>query len=228
LSYYEKVKYKLFHYQQDLYGLELLRPLTNKFSAAPLFTGHALRPIELAMMVNDLVINRRKSVLELGAGASTLYLAKAIEVYGLDCKIYSVDENQAWLDLVKEMLAAEKIDHLVTFIQASSKTYEEGKWYDKEKVAEGLKDTRPIECLIVDGPCAGPVDGPNNRYAAMPELHDKLSDRCIVFLDDTNRPGEMAIAKRWSDEFGLKFSHGYGSFGLATRGETFNIWPVPG
>jgi hypothetical protein len=202
--------------------------LTDKFSAAPLFTGTAIRPIELAMIVNDLVINRRKSVVELGTGATTLYLAKAIDVYKLDCKIYSVDENQEWLDLVKEMLVAENMDHVVSFIHAPAKVYDEGRWYDKESVAKGLKNAPPIECLIIDGPMAGPSDGPNNRYAAMPELHAKLAARCIVFLDDTNRPGEMAIAKRWSREYDLNFGFGYGSFGFATRGKTFNVWPIPG
>lgn len=222
------MKYKLFHYQQDLYGLSLLRPLTEKFSVPPLFTGHAIRPIELAMIINDLVINRRKSVVELGAGVTTLYVAKAIEVYSLDCKVYTVDENQEWLDMMRDLLLAENISDSVTFIQAPVKPYDEGHWYDKETVATALKDAPPIECLVVDGPFAGPEGGVNNRYAALPELYDKLGERCIVFLDDTNRPGEKAIAERWSKEFDLQFRYGYGSFGLATRGKNFNVWPIPG
>src|SRR5205085_2888729 len=64
-------------------------------------------------------------------------------------------------------------------------------WYDLEQAK--LPDS--IDMLVVDGP-PGHIN-PDARYPAGPELFHKLSRDAHIFLDDANRPDEVAVIKLW-------------------------------
>ena len=53
--------------------------------------------------------------------------------------------------------------------------------------------------LIVDGPPA--TMGEMARYPALPSLHARLADNCVILMDDGNREDERLTAKRWTTEF---------------------------
>jgi hypothetical protein len=173
------------------------------------------------------VINRRKVVLELGAGVTTLYLAKALKIYGIDGHIYSVGENAEWLELVKSQLEKEGVGDFVTLIQATAQQYDEGRWYSYEEIETILPMGLSVDSLIIDGPTAYGKGQGNNRYLALPKLYKYLSKgRRLIYLDDTDREGEKRIIKRWTKEKELVFKPVYGSGAVSIQGDYFNFMPL--
>ena len=209
----------------DTYGMTLLQPITGKFVMVPLFTSSAIRPIALAALINDVVINRRKTIIEFGAGLTTLYLAKVIKLYKLETNFISVEENADWLHFLKAQLEAEGLTGIVDFVEAPLKNYDHGKWYDQEKVIEKIK-AHSIDLAIVDGPTAYQKGESNNRYLALPTIKKYMASEFSLYLDDVNRPGELQILKKWEADFSLEFRILYRSVGYACRGEALNTIPI--
>ena len=67
-------------------------------------------------------------------------------------------------------------------------------WYDLAK----LPDIGEIDVLLVDGPIGAIAE--QARYPAFPLLADRLADGGLVVLDDTNRPEEQEVVRRWLEE----------------------------
>lgn len=221
-----KIKTKLSKVSSDVFGMELLRSLTGSFVVPPLFTASALRPICLAMIINDLVINNRRVVLELGSGITTLYLAKAMKTYGIDGHIYSVDENKDWLKYIQSQLEKEGIDYMVTLIEAPAEQYEEGRWYSLEDLNEKVPKDLKIDSLVIDGPTAYGAGQGGNRYLGFPYFSKFLNERCFIYLDDTDRQGETLILKKWEEEYKISFKQVYGTGSFCVKGDHFNFLPL--
>jgi hypothetical protein len=220
-----RFKNAFFATNQDVYGMELLRSLSDSFKRPPLFTGSALRPICLTMIINDLVINQRKVVVELGAGVTTLYLAAAVKKYGLDCQIISVDEEPEWLDFVATQLKFEGLDDHVVLVKAPITPYEQSHWYDVKAMNEIFTKEYQIESLIVDGPKAYGTKNSMNREKALSYFLPFLSKKCFVYLDDCHRPGEKKILEEWSNILGQRQKIKYTTGGVIVRGEYYNFYP---
>src|SRR5690606_38250097 len=60
---------------EDVHALIVLQPLLVGHPVLPL-TGSALRPHCLTHLINDILINRRRRILEFGTGLSTILLAR--------------------------------------------------------------------------------------------------------------------------------------------------------
>ena len=81
------------------------------------WTGAAMRPESVMFLVNEILINRRCSVLELGSGISTVYMAAAIAQLGSG-HVDSIDQDQGWINVVSEHLVKNNLDSFVTFHHA--------------------------------------------------------------------------------------------------------------
>jgi hypothetical protein len=80
-------------------------------------------------------------------------------------------------------------------------------WYAPEQVY----DMEDIGLLLVDGPPN--AIGPNARYPAVPILHDSLSRRVTILLDDAARKNEAEVAERWRSDQLRNFE--YSELGLS-------------
>jgi len=177
------------------------------------WSGASLTPTAASKVANEIIVNRRRNVLELGSGVSTLLFGKLL--HDLGGRLVSVDHDAEWLNRVKEIARNRGIDTSIDFVHAPLRCHPKAmnsqQWYDQEAILQALNGK--VDVLIVDGPIGG-HRYIMSRYPALPVLRQILADDATVFLDDIDRPEEQKIAALWAREFGLEFDLDKGTLGL--------------
>jgi len=214
---------------EDVYSLELLNKMIGTSNYIP-FTSMSLRPYALAFLLNEMLINNRKSIIEFGAGVSTIMLARLAKKNKLPVKIISVEENQEWVNVVKNILIDEGIDSYVELIYAPVviRNFKgiENHWYEDGNLKEILKKTAPFDLVMIDGPTAFNDKLALSRYYVMPFLFEKLAKDHVIFLDDVNRKGEKKVMSIWSKDYGKEFITYAGTLGVCYVGNHYESNPV--
>lgn len=190
--------------QRDAVAMAALAPLGGTFLP---ITGYSMRPSGILALVNDVVINRRRTIVEFGPGLSTIYLARLLRSLGDGGRITSFDHDAGWLDVLQRQLAAESLAEFVTLVHAPLVAGDWGmgpaEWYDESLVKKAVPNA--IDLLVVDGPIASDHVRRHARFPAIPVLRDRLGTRATVVLDDINRSGELDVVGRWSEQLGVRF-----------------------
>lgn len=183
-----------------------------------------MRPAGLVTVCNDIVLNGRRRVVELGSGTSTVLLARLLHQRPPLCgfRIAAVEHDARWAQWVTEQLDREGMGAHVVVVHAPLVAHPRAErglsWYDDAALAEGLRTALrgdPIDLLLVDGPPAYAADHGLARYPALPVLRDRLAPGATVVLDDAERPGEQEILRRWERENGLDFDRRANRAGVA-------------
>ncbi|MEY4884726.1 MAG: hypothetical protein RL151_35 [Bacteroidota bacterium] len=201
--------------------------LLNSGPYLPFNTG-TIDSISMAAIFNDITLNNRKRIVELGSGVSTIMLARLIKKNGLsDTKLMSVDHKPEWTRLIRNMLEAEGLDDLVTFVAAplaaSTFSVDDNLWYDERILETAFNEFgHDIDCLIVDGPNASSAGNHRARYPALPYMFHRMHEKCVVFLDNADRKGEQEILYLWRS-FGIAVDMITPGFAAMYRGEHFYI-----
>jgi hypothetical protein len=215
--------------QEETFALNQLNTLFNEDVFFPL-TIWSISPSTLLHVMNDIVINKKKQVIEFGSGISTIYIAKLIKSLNLDIQFYSVESNQNWISELNDLLERYEIEAFVKIIYApilnvsNEYTYKNQKsWYDFSTIENEIRELNSIDLILVDGP-----SGSNTsyaRYPAIPFLIDKASKDLSVFLDDTNRKAEKEIFIEWKKylKADIKTEKKYS---YLHRGSMFNAKPI--
>lgn len=183
---------------------------------------YALAPSALLAVVNDVILNTRVNVLELGSGYSTICIAKALDE--TDGAITTVDADAGWLDKVVVRARKAGVADRIRPIHAPLKPLaNSGEWYDVEPIRAACVD-RKIDLLLVDGPVASGGADPRARAPAARALADLLAPDFSIFLDDIHRPSHAAIAREWGELLKLAFTlvHARGGYAYAARGRAFD------
>ncbi|WP_443971488.1 class I SAM-dependent methyltransferase [Sphingobium sp. CR28] len=146
---------------------------------------------------------RPRTVVELGAGASSLICGKALQANG-GGRLVSYDQHAGFVTATAQWLAdhgvAADLRHAPL---ARSVPGWPGLWYDLRDIPE------TIDLLIIDGPPW--AVHPFVRGAAEC-LFDRLSPGGMILLDDAARPGERIVARRWRQQYpGFSFERLGGS-----------------
>jgi predicted O-methyltransferase YrrM len=184
----------------------------------------AMRPSGVTTVLDDIVLNDRRTVVECGGGVSTIYIARLLDQLGAG-HLYTVEEDIGWASRLSELLARDDLNARVTVITAPlvpSGTAEHTQpWYSEEAL-QALPQGG-IDLLLIDGPVASTRDRRHARYPALPFFHSRMADRCTVVLDDISRRGEQELIDRWEQELDLKFERRLvdGSIAIAQRGHGF-------
>lgn len=146
---------------------------------------------------------RPRNVVELGAGASSLVCARALQMHGGGI-LHSYDQHAGFVELTAEWLRDEGLDAQIRYAPLEPSP---GGWPGRWYALSDLPET--IDLLIIDGPPW--AIHPHVRGAAE-VLFDRLSPGAIVLLDDAARPGERVVARRWSANWpGIAFARAGGS-----------------
>lgn len=184
---------------QTLQNLDLLSHELDLDRPLPPLRGWVASPDILLLLVRHVRRCAPAVIFECGSGASTIALAQAAKLNGRG-RVYSVDHDAAFAQKTRELLDeyglsdwAEVTAAPLRWIEIAGTRWE---WYDPD----ALPKTPPIDLLFVDGP-PGDTPKPLARYPAGPILFPRLSPRGTVFADDTDRPGETEILRRWSAGF---------------------------
>jgi hypothetical protein len=210
---------------EDTFALQALEPLGGAYLP---WTGFALRPAAVMTVINELMLNRAASVLELGSGLSTVIAARFMRQCGPEgARIVSVDDNTEWLERVREYLERDGLTDLVELVHAPLVDWAppdgaDGaggefplpeRWYDPAPIRAAVGEAQ-VDFLLVDGPRAKRTIA---RYPALPELSRHLAPTATVVLDDANRPGEVEIVARWTGAFGFSFTTDRTSLAVGRR-----------
>lgn len=192
---------------QNLQNLELLRHELQLERPLPTMRHWAASPDVLLTITRHIRQATPAVIVECGSGASSVVLAQAARLNGTG-HVYSVDHDGAFAQQSRELLASYGLADWATVVHAPLREIEihglTWEWYDPDR----LPQTPPIDLLFVDGP---PADQPKPlaRYPAGPILFPRLSPRGVVFADDTDRPGELEILRRWAREFPALSQHAH-------------------
>lgn len=154
-----------------------------------------MRPEAVVHILNEIVVNNKRQVLELGMGVTTTCIAALIKD-GFDTQLLSVDHDIEWIGICQKQLQSRNLaspNHSLIhapLIENASMGYS-GSWYDIRPVLD-IPAFRP-DLLIVDGPPAWKKDIENARIPAFKALSQRLSENASVFIDDFTRTGESIL-----------------------------------
>jgi len=175
-----------------------LRQMLGVDLPTPLLGGWAMDPESVYGLVQLLLERQPRLVVELGSGASTVWVALALRRIGAG-RIISYDHLAQYADRTRDALRsagledwAEVRDAPLVDVTIGDATYP---WYS---IGDPIKDA-PIDMLMVDGPPAS--TGPLARYPAVPQFFGALGEDGIVIVDDATRADEEEMLERWSREF---------------------------
>lgn len=211
----------------DLISTNQLSSLLKDLPYLP-YTESSLRFSSITYLLNDIVINNRKCIVEFGSGISTICIAKLIQQLNLkDITVFSVDNNQEWLDIISGYLNGaidqDKFNLIHADLCKNGLSLGSNSWYNISAL-EKLNDYKgKVDCVVIDGPEAWYKDIELSRYPALPYIYEYLTENCSIFLDDTNRCGEQLILNKWKQNFDFNHQKLNRTFTRLFRGSSFNI-----
>ena len=192
----------------DVVAMAALRPLVTGY--VPLTTW-SMRPAAILTIVNEIELKQRSTVVELGSGASTLYLARALaEVGG---RLVSVEQDPELAAFIRRLLAREGLSLVATVEQVglaplppalavdSATWASPERWYDIDRLRSVCPED--IDVLVVDAPPGGDDPRVLAREPVVGVLCGQFAAVYSVFLDDVDRPAEREILRRWGERLGI-------------------------
>ena len=192
----------------DVVALSALQPLVGGYVP---WTTWSMRPSAILTIVNEIELKQRSTVVELGAGASTLYLARAMANVG--GRLLSIEQDPELAEFVTRLVAREGLSLVASVEQvglsALPSTYGVDStiwtspelWYDIDQLRAVCPDG--IDVLVVDAPPGGNQEHVLVREPAVDALRGQFATEYSIFLDDTDRPAERETLRRWGDRLGI-------------------------
>jgi predicted O-methyltransferase YrrM len=146
----------------------------------------------LTLVADHILAAKPKTVVEFGTGASTLIVAKALELAGGGA-FTSFEQHPEFVQATRDWLAQHDLEADLRAVQLSpSPAGWSGLWYDHGELPAS------IDFLLIDGPPW--TIHPFTRGAAA-TVFDRIAPGGTIMLDDAARPGERVVARRWRREW---------------------------
>lgn len=205
---------------RDAVAMAALAPLSGPFIP---ITCYSMRPSSILTLANDVVINRRRNIVEFGPGLSTLYLARLLRALDDGGQITSFDHDAGWLEVLATQLRRESLGERVTLVHAPLAPGDWGmgpaEWYVETVIRD--RTPGPIDLLVVDGPPAHDMHRRFARYPALGMVRDRLAADCTIALDDAKRRGEREITARWVRSLGPAARAQFGHTAFIVMGDGY-------
>lgn len=171
------------------------------------WTASAMTPESIVYILNEIIINQRRRILELGMGLSTLFIAKLMQDIP-EIQLISVDHDPGWIDICRAQLKSKHLEtdrHRIVHaplkkidksdfeaVDANDATSE---YYDLNALHVG-QSFKP-DLVIIDGPPAWREDIAEARVPAYEVLLPIIHDDATIFIDDYQRRGESKLLNRF-------------------------------
>lgn len=174
------------------------------------WTSSSMTPQSIVYILNEIIINKRRRIMELGMGLSTVFIARLMQEIK-DIQLLSVDHDKDWIDLCSFQLASKCLDtdrHTVIHAplaeqkNAKSETFN---YYNFEALGRG-KAFKP-DLVIIDGPPAWREDISDARVPAYEILSPLVNSSATVFIDDYPRKGESKLLNLFLSDPDWTLSH---------------------
>ncbi|MEQ1548482.1 MAG: class I SAM-dependent methyltransferase [Chakrabartia sp.] len=150
--------------------------------------------VGLLNLIIDLILSHKPQVVvELGAGASTLIAARALQMAGTGGRLVSFDQHDDFVLATRQWLNTNGLHADIRHAPLTTKT---GQWADLWYDLDGVPDQ--IDLLLIDGPPW--AVNPMIRGRAE-QLFSAVSRGGVVVLDDAARPGERIVAHQWKRDW---------------------------
>ena len=165
----------------------LLDRLNLPYDALPYLGSWKADTGLLGLVTDHIFEHRPQLVVEFGTGASTLILARALQMAG-GGRLISFDQHEDFVDATRTWLADYGLGADLRAVPLRRSRDWPGLWYDHGPLPTG------IDLMLIDGPPW--TIHPMTRGGAC-VLFDHISPGGTVMLDDGARPGERFVARRW-------------------------------
>ena len=186
------VKRESLHLFDQFQSLDSLNRLVQLPRPLPLLRGWAGSPDFLLHLARHALQRRPATVMECSSGASTVVLARCLQLNGAG-HVYSLEHEAEYAEKTRTLLQEQGLSEWATVVLAPLTPGSDGKrWYDLSRLPSGLA---PVDLLVVDGPPES--TGPLARAPAWHSLAQRMSNTCAVILDDADRPDEQAAIEQW-------------------------------
>lgn len=220
-------KWLLQEAKSEIRSAQELQWLTKNISVPIPSTIVSLQSSTINWIINDIIINQRTRILELGAGTSTQIIAQCLSQIaeeGLDRQLVSIEENQDWTRHVNSVITKDGNKQYATVHHVPRAEGPGGFWYDEQILESLINDYRP-DVLIIDGPAIKRVARNADRSRVFHFFRDRMADNYVIFIDDTIRKAERQLTKDWAAYCGTKpfFYNAY--LGFIKKGDGFNSKP---
>lgn len=150
------------------------------------------------VLMAALALVRPRSILELGSGRSTSYLAEYALKQGVP--LASIEQSRAYWRHVRRGLANSFLDpRYVHYVPL-----DESRWYDVARLEAVVP--RPCECLFIDGPVGVQEElGPGRRDSphARRWLEEIMRSCRLVVFDDVHRRSNLKLLRELLDGLNL-------------------------
>ncbi|CDG83277.1 class I SAM-dependent methyltransferase [Janthinobacterium agaricidamnosum] len=191
---------QLFRQVEALHNLQLELRLDKSLPAT---RGWAASPDFLLEVARNVLAAKPRKVLECGSGASTVVLARCLQLNG-GGKLWSLEHDAAYAEQTRQQLARHGLSDWAEVLHAPLHDGVTGidgwPWYQHDI----LSSKEAIDMLVIDGPPQAVHQ--LARYPAGPVLFERLRLGGKIFLDDAARPDEQQTLQRWKSEF-PQFEH---------------------
>lgn len=163
-------------------------------------TSFSITPAFLMRAAQEILQQHPGLVVELGAGVSTVVLARIIRAHELPVKFVSIEHDADYAQMVSDELRREGLlDHVKLLhcpLEPTTVEGYSGLWYETDVLFALIEQTERIGLLLVDGPPKR--HGRDIRFAAVPAVREKMAAASLVLLDDAGRGSERRTLWRWN------------------------------
>ncbi|MES9838163.1 MAG: class I SAM-dependent methyltransferase [Candidatus Thiodiazotropha sp.] len=179
---------------QQYHALQARLELTQGIPFTPNWSAGA----DFIQLIVDACLNNRpKQILECSSGLTTLMLARCCQING-DGHVVSLEDGLQYADDTRGYIDRYGLGDFASVIHAPlQETAVDGnsyQWYSTDAIPGTA-----IDMLVIDGP-SGFIQK-HSRYPALPLCHPRLSEHCVIFLDDAAREDEQAIVALWRERY---------------------------
>jgi predicted O-methyltransferase YrrM len=158
----------------------------------PATGGWAGMPDFLLLLAETVRERKPKVVVEFGSGASTVVIARAMQLEG-GGRFVSYDHHAGFAEATRRRVAALGLSAEVRAVELVPAEGYGGRWY----AGEGMPER--IDLAVIDGPPAWLEAG--TRGGAAPAIFPRIAAGGLVLLDDAKRAGERENVRQWQAQF---------------------------
>ena len=158
----------------------------------------SLDPGTIDLVWSHVLTRQPRTILECGAGSSTLVLGKYLETAGVPGALaVSVEQDLPYKEEIERRLATSGLQHFVRVLHAplsADHSYQLDPLTMKAQLG-----SRKADLLVIDGPSGRP----GCRVWTLPLLAPFCRQGTRWFLDDAFRDGEVSVLRAWAATRGV-------------------------